>query len=129
MTPSADVLPSSEILGANYSLSFTTAIEAPFSLALEPKLPLWKYLMVHDGKTLLRILKPSGIKVWVAVAKKVHMCPGIHPKKKIEVFIFILSLLIWSYDGIYEESLFHLCLGMFFWLLWRTQRTYSTLDQ
>lgn len=52
-----------EILGAKYSLSFTTTVEAPFSLALEPKLPLWKYLMAHNGKTLFRIRQPSGINV------------------------------------------------------------------
>lgn len=52
-----------EILAAKYTLSFTTTIEAPFSLALEPKLTLWKYLMAHIGKTLLIILQPSGINV------------------------------------------------------------------
>lgn len=60
-----------EILGVKYPPSFhTTSVEAPFSSALQPKLPLWKYLMAHNGKTLFITVQPSGMKVQNSVMLK-----------------------------------------------------------
>ncbi len=73
----------------------TTTVEAPFSSALQPKLPLWKYLMAHNGKTLFITMQPSGMKVHDCMMLKqssigkVHAYPAICPETNKDYYIYL----------------------------------------
>lgn len=81
----------------------TTTVEAPFSSALQPKLPLWKYLMARNGKTLFITVQPSGMKVHNCMMLKpsstgeVHAYPAAHPEinKGFYIFLCLKVFLFW----------------------------------
>lgn len=82
----------------NVLSSSTTTAEAPFSSPLQPKMPLWKYLMAHSGKTLFITVPPSGMKVHNCITsapsstEKVYACPAVHLETEINVVMHLFIL-------------------------------------